>query len=95
MALSKDDKDEIRELVYAEISKAFKAGLSAATNISVMPGEDRTKQDERKKRTAVIKEVGRAIKITLEGLSIDAHAAVVAKTDPERAKTIRALKPEW
>lgn len=94
MELTKDDKDELRELIQDEISKAFNAAFSAAlnipTNLSDLNNAEIQKQKEDTK--AIIRVVGNAIKSALEDVRSEAQARVVEKTDPARADVIRRLK---
>jgi hypothetical protein len=93
MELTKDDKDELRELIQSEILKAFNAAFSAALNAPTQLGDinNNEKQEAMKNQKAVIREFGNAIKASLQTLEAEAQAKVVEKTDPERAKRIRAL----
>jgi hypothetical protein len=97
MALSKDDKDEIRYIVQQEIGKAFKAGLSAAVNVPINLGEAVTAvtNKERQERNKLIKSIGQSIKSALTDLEDEANAKIVEKTDPARADVIRRLKPTF
>ncbi len=93
MAITNDDKDELRYLIQQEIGKAFKVGLHAAMDYPIQIGDvhDNDKQLEREKRKATIREIGTAVGKALEGLKVEADARVVEKTDPARADVIRRL----
>jgi hypothetical protein len=98
MELTTHDKDELRELIQQEISKAFNAAFSAALNPPATNLGDALSTEyrqEREQRKKIIMEIGNAIKSALEDVRTEAQAKVVEKTDPARADVIRRLKPTF
>jgi hypothetical protein len=97
MPLSKDDKDEIRELVATEMKKAVKNAVNAVLNAPNTGGRYPTpdSMQEREARNKLVREIGDAIVKSFEAVEREAQARVVEKTDPERAERIRRLVPEF
>lgn len=97
MPLDKDLKDEIRELIATEMTKAVKAAFSAAQNAPSQLGRYPTPEgmQEREDRNKLIREVGDAIVKAFEAIEREAHARVVEKTDPARAEVIRKMVPTF
>lgn len=100
MPLSKDDKDEIRELIAAEMRKAVQAAVSAVLNAPIQPHEVHTAMSPegmqaREERKKIVREIGDAIVKSFEAVEREAQARVVEKTDPERAERIRKLVPTF
>ncbi len=100
MAISKDDKDEIRELIATEMKKAVKSAVNAVLNAPIqlhdvstaMTPEGIKAQEERKK---IVREIGDAIIKSFEAVEREAQARVVEKTDPQRAEVIRKVVPTF
>jgi hypothetical protein len=100
MALSKDDKDEIRLLIAREIRDVIKNAATAVENMSVelgagrhlMSSEDHEKREAEKK---MARRVGKVVLDAAEANLREADARIVEKTDPERAERIRRLVPEF
>jgi hypothetical protein len=101
MPFSKDDKDEIKEIMATEMRRAVKEAVSAVLNAPIplheagrygMSPEMTQAREERKK---IVREVGDAIIKSFEANEREAQARVVEKTEPERAERIRSLVPEF
>jgi hypothetical protein len=86
-------RDELRVFIQEEVWKAFDVAMRAAVNApTAFTGVgNMEKENLRQIRSEAIREVNAAIKSALNHLKADAQARVVEKTDPERAKRIRAL----
>src|ERR1041384_6356771 len=100
MALSKDDKDEIRLLIAREIRDVIKNSASAVQNMPIELGAGRhlmSSEDHEKHEaeTKMARRVGKAVLDVAEANLREADARIVEKTDPERAKIIRSLVPEF
>ncbi|MDQ1558635.1 MAG: hypothetical protein QOD32_1695 [Pyrinomonadaceae bacterium] len=100
MPLSKDDKDEIRELIATEMKKAVKAAVNGVLNAPIqlheiytaMSPEGRQAREERNK---LVREIGDATVKSFEAIEREAQARVVEKTDPARAERIRNFVPTF
>lgn len=97
MPLSQDEKDEIRELVAAEMKSAVKEAVNAVLKAPHEGGryptaESMQKSEDRKK---IVQEVGNAVVKAFEKHEREAQARVVEKTDPERAERIRKFDPTF
>jgi hypothetical protein len=88
-----ENKDELRELIQEEIWKAFDVAIKAAINPPLQPHQlnDSEVQERRKVQKQAVQEIGRAVMSAMNHLKADAQARLYDKTDPERAKRIRAL----
>ena len=100
MPLTKDEKDEIRELIASEMTKAVKAAVNAVLNAPIPMHEmgryaSPELMQEREARKKVVREIGDAVVKSFEAVEREAQARVVEKTDPERADRIRKLVPEF
>ena len=86
-------KDELRELIQEEIWKAFDVAMRAAANPPIQPHQlnDSEFQARRVIHKQIVQDASKAIKSALNQLKAEAQAKVVEKTDPQRAKRIRAL----
>lgn len=100
MSLSKDDKDEIRELIATEMKKAAQAAINAVLNAPIQLHEIHTAMSPegmhaREERKKIVREIGDAAVKSFEAVEREAQARVVEKTDPERAERIRTLVPTF
>jgi hypothetical protein len=100
MPLTKDEKDEIRELIASEMTKAVKAAVSAVLNAPIPTHEagrygSPVLMQEREARKKVVQEIGGAVVKSFEAVEREAHARIVEKTDPERADRIRKMVPTF
>lgn len=100
MALSKDDKDEIQELVAKEIRDVIKRASNAVINMPIELGEvhhatSPEGMKEREARKKIAQQVGKAISDVAEANLREAQARNIAKTDPERAKAVGGFDPTY
>lgn len=100
MPLSKDDKDEIREVVATEMKKAAQAAINAILNSPIQLHEvshatSPEGMQEREARNKLVRDIGMAITQSFEAIEREAQARVVEKIDPERADRIRKLVPTY
>ncbi len=98
--LSKDDKDEIRELIATEMKNSVKAAVSAVVNMPIQLTDARDAMSPegmqvREARQKIAREIGEAVVKSLEAVEREAQARVVEKTDPARAEVIRKLVPTF
>jgi hypothetical protein len=100
MPLSKDDKDDIRELIATEMKKAVKGAVNGVLTAPIQLHEVHTAmspegRQAREERNKLVREIGDAIVKSFEAVEREAQARVVEKTDPERAERIRNLVPTF
>jgi hypothetical protein len=86
-------KNELRALIQEEIWKAFDVAIKAAENPPMQQHqlndpEHRVRGEFQKQ---AVQQIGKAVRSALNHLKADAQARVFEKSDPERARRIRAL----